>query len=56
MSFTALVMTSGNLSEEPIAIDNQEAIRRLGNIADYFLTHDRGINLRSVDSIVRIGG
>ena len=54
--FTALVMTSGNLSEEPIAIDNQEAIQRLGNIADYFLTHDRGINLRSDDSIVRIAG
>jgi hydrogenase maturation protein HypF len=51
--FTALVMTSGNLSEEPIAIDNQEAFGRLGEIADYFLIHDRQIYLRSDDSIVR---
>jgi hydrogenase maturation protein HypF len=51
--FTALVMTSGNLSEEPIAIDNAEAFRRLGDIADYFLIHDRAIYLRSDDSIVR---
>ena len=32
-----LVMTSGNVSEEPIAGQNDEALRRLGNIADYFL-------------------
>ncbi len=51
--FTALVMTSGNLSEEPIAIDNDEAFQRLGKIADYFLNHDRQIYLRSDDSIVR---
>ncbi len=51
--FTALVMTSANLSEEPIAIDNQEAFDRLGRIADYFLIHDRDIYLRSDDSIVR---
>jgi hydrogenase maturation protein HypF len=54
--FTALVMTSGNLSEEPIAIDNAEAFRRLGDIADYFLIHDRTIILRSDDSIVRRAG
>jgi hydrogenase maturation protein HypF len=51
--FTALVMTSGNLSEEPIAIDNDDAFKRLGNIADYFLIHNRDIYLRSDDSIVR---
>ncbi len=51
--FTALVMTSGNLSEEPIAIDNEEAFGRLEEIADYFLIHDRDIYLRSDDAIVR---
>lgn len=50
----AVVMTSGNISEEPIAIDNEEAFERLGGIADYFLTHDRDIYLRSDDSIVRV--
>jgi len=51
--FDALVMTSGNLSEEPIAIDNDDAFNRLGDIADYYLTHNRDIYLRSDDSIVR---
>ncbi len=51
--FTALVMTSGNLSEEPIAIDNDDAFNRLAGIADYFLVHNRDIYLRSDDSIVR---
>jgi hydrogenase maturation protein HypF len=51
--FTALTMTSGNLSEEPIAIDNAEAFQRLGDIADFFLIHDREIYLRSDDSILR---
>ena len=49
----ALVMTSGNLSEEPIAIDNSEAIARLGNIADSFLVHNRDILLRCDDSVVK---
>jgi hydrogenase maturation protein HypF len=51
--FVAVVMTSGNMSEDPIAIDNEEAFSRLGCIADYFLVHDRPIYLRSDDSIVR---
>jgi len=51
--FAALVMTSGNISEEPIAIDNADAFERLSDIADYFLIHNRDIYLRSDDSIVR---
>ncbi len=50
--FTAIVMTSGNLSEEPIAIDNEDAFDRLSGIADYFLVHDRDIYLRSDDSLL----
>jgi hydrogenase maturation protein HypF len=49
-----LVMTSGNLSEEPIARDNDEAIRRLSGIADYFLVHNRDIYARYDDSVVQI--
>ena len=46
-----LVMTSGNLSEEPIAKDNDEALRRLSGIADYFLIHNRDIYSRYDDSV-----
>jgi hydrogenase maturation protein HypF len=52
-NFDALVMTSGNYSEEPIAISNDEAIRRLKPLADYFLLHDREILQRCDDSITR---
>jgi hydrogenase maturation protein HypF len=54
--FTALVMTSGNLSEEPLAIDNHEAVRRLNTLADLFLVNNRDILLRCDDSVVRPRG
>jgi hydrogenase maturation protein HypF len=50
----ALVMTSANLSEEPIAIDNGEALARLGQIADAFLMHDREILQRCDDSVMAL--
>ena len=49
-----LVMTSGNISEEPICKDNDEAVRRLSGIADYFLVHNRDIYARYDDSVTVI--
>src|SRR5580658_8065483 len=51
--WAALVMTSGNLSEEPIVISNQEAMLQLGGVADWFLLHNRDIATRVDDSVVR---
>ncbi|HJS98307.1 MAG TPA: carbamoyltransferase HypF [Terriglobales bacterium] len=51
--FRALVMTSGNMSEEPIVTRNQEAWQRLGRVADWFLFHNRGIYMRVDDSVAR---
>ncbi|MDI6736547.1 MAG: carbamoyltransferase HypF [bacterium] len=50
----ALVMTSGNFSDEPLTKDNDEAIKRLGKIADYFLMHNRDIHSRCDDSLTSV--
>jgi len=49
-----LIMTSGNVSDEPIAYKNKDAFRRLEKIADYFLINDREIHIRCDDSVYRI--
>jgi hydrogenase maturation protein HypF len=48
-----VIATSGNVADEPIYTDEQEALERLGGIADYFLIHDRPILRHADDSIVR---
>jgi hydrogenase maturation protein HypF len=49
-----IVLTSGNLSDEPQCIDNQEAIEKLGKIADYFLMNNRPIAQRVDDSVIKV--
>jgi hydrogenase maturation protein HypF len=49
-----LVMTSGNVSDEPICYENGEALERLRKIADYFLLHDRRIHMLTDDSVARV--
>jgi hydrogenase maturation protein HypF len=51
-----LVMTSGNVSDEPIAYEDEEALARLASIADRFCVHDRPIHTRTDDSVVRAVG
>lgn len=53
-SFNALVMTSGNKSSEPIFYKDDEAVENLNDIADYFLTNDREIYIRTDDSVTRV--
>ena len=48
----ALVMTSGNVQNEPVVIDNNEALKELASVADHFLMNNRGIENRNDDSIV----
>jgi hydrogenase maturation protein HypF len=52
----AFVMTSANPPDQPIAKDNEEAVRQLRQTADYFLFHDRKIAYRCDDSVVRLHG
>lgn len=49
-----LVMTSGNISDEPLICDNDKALAKLGGIADAFLTHDRQIYRQVDDSVVQL--
>lgn len=51
---SVLVMTSGNLSEEPIAFRNEDALQHLSPLADAFLLHNREIHVRCDDSVVRV--
>jgi hydrogenase maturation protein HypF len=51
-----LVMTSGNLSDDPIAHLDGDAVERLGPLVDAFLAHDRPIHIRCDDSVVRDTG
>jgi hydrogenase maturation protein HypF len=52
--YSLLVMTSGNLSEEPIVVSNEQALERLAGVADWFLLHNRDIYMRVDDSVARV--
>ncbi len=52
--YPALVMTSGNITDEPIAHTNDDALDRLRGVADCFLLHDRPIHIRTDDSVARV--
>jgi hydrogenase maturation protein HypF len=56
LDIPAIVLTSGNLSDEPVIIDNQEAITRLNSIADAFLVYNRDIFNRTDDSVMMVAG
>jgi hydrogenase maturation protein HypF len=56
MNGTPLVMTSGNISDEPISYENEPAVERLKRIADVFLLHDRPIEIACDDSVLRTTG
>ncbi|MEI6306410.1 MAG: carbamoyltransferase HypF, partial [Deltaproteobacteria bacterium] len=51
--FNALVMTSANISDEPICCEEEDALQRLSGIADYYLSHSRRIHIREDDSVLR---
>ena len=52
----ALIMTSANAPNEPIITENERAVKSLGDVADYFLVHDRAIAQRADDSVIRCVG
>ena len=54
--FTALIMTSGNLSDTPLCSDNAQAFERLSDLADFFLVHDRAIYQRNDDTLMTLSG
>ena len=54
LDISALVLTSGNISDEPIIIDNDSAIKTLGKISDAIITYNRTIHNRTDDSVVKV--